>query len=175
MSIAIAGAGATDPRVVSFLANASKEAQLAYLFGQALSAQAVYLAANPANRSTLVTQSEGLNDVELRTAITIDDTALTGALLPAVQPFPFGAVKLTDAAATGAVATLLALPSLESQIVSLAITLQTEEKAYNLANPTTPVNRISLSPDYDANFVGIVALLPLSPSSTGRPIVPYLP
>lgn len=175
MSTPITGAAATNPRVVAFLAFTSKEAQLAYLVSELLAAQVAYTATNPASTLNRVSIVEGIRDAVFGVALPISGTAVSDTLLNAVQPTEFGAVKLTDPAATGDVAALLALPTLEKQITSLAVTLQNEEFAYNTANPAAQFNRVTFAPDYDDLFVGITATLPLATSATSRPVLAYLP
>lgn len=175
MSSPIAGGAATNSTVVEFLGLTSKEAQFALLCNLFLTAQTTYNTTNPANSVIRVSIEEDLADVVIRTAFKQSDTAASQTLVAGVIASEFPATKLTDAAATGDVAALIALPTLEAQILSLAVTLQSEETAYNVANPTLPVNRMTIGPNFDNRSTAIVATLPLSPSATSRPVIPYLP
>lgn len=178
MATPITGAGATDPTVIEFLASASIEAQFAYIANKYLTAQATYNTANPVQAVNRVTIIEGNTDVQIRLGLPLANNAASLALVAAVDVSEFSPIKLTDGAATGAVATLIALPSLEAQIAILAVQLQDLEMTYNATltvGTGTPLNRVTLTPNYDSRFFGIVATLPLQSSATSRPVAAYLP
>lgn len=63
------------------------------------------------------------------------------------------------------------LDSLEKQAAYMFVELQARENLYNQTNPTTPQNRITVTPNYDANQVGFQAVLPLNVEAVGQTIV----
>lgn len=63
------------------------------------------------------------------------------------------------------------LNNLEQQVAFVLIQLQARENIYNQANPDTPQNRVTVSPNYDSNQLGLQAVLPLAPSAVTGTIV----
>jgi len=69
--------------------------------------------------------------------------------------------------------------SLEGQAVEILSNLQQAEKAYSVANPNTPENRVSISPNVEGNEITFSATLPATFSVVGGAITQtataYLP
>lgn len=69
--------------------------------------------------------------------------------------------------------------SLEGQLLEIALKMELAEQAYNTANPNTPVNRISLSPNVETSEITISVTLPVVTSGVGAAITQtvanYLP
>jgi hypothetical protein len=69
--------------------------------------------------------------------------------------------------------------TLEGQVLELARQLQAGEQAFNTANPNTPVNNATLTPDLEGQTIAIAINLPIAVSGTGNQLTvaatPYLP
>ena len=69
--------------------------------------------------------------------------------------------------------------TLEGQAVEVLSKLQQAEKAYSVANPNTPENRVSISPNVEANEITFSVTLPATFSVVGGAITQtstaYLP
>ena len=67
----------------------------------------------------------------------------------------------------------------EGQALQIASRLQIAEAAYNIANPETPVNNVTISTDIEANLLLITMSLPITVSEVSGTLtsttVPYLP
>jgi len=164
-----AGDTVTNAQVTEFLALATAEQQLIYVFDQAVAAQAAYNTTDPApdplvNRVGVVPGATGMG-AQIRAGLS--ETAPTELLYEATTDIGVGesalAIEAGDTVTNADLNTFLAL-TLAGQIVYLATKIQAAESAYNTANPETPVNVVSVTPNYDQNSVAVSALLPLAGS-----------
>ncbi|HEY9762799.1 MAG TPA: hypothetical protein V6D07_09745 [Trichocoleus sp.] len=179
--VTAAGDAVADPTLTAFLAVPSAEAQLVFVAERLQTAQKTYNSTEPApdpliNRVAAIPQSAG---IAIQAAIPLAPGALSQIIYNAVTAIGVGATKIAaaggDVVTDATLTTFLGLASLEAQLVFLAARIQNAEQTYNTANPETPQNVITVSPNYDANQVGISALFPLAPAGLSSMVgaLPY--
>lgn len=164
-----AGDTVTNAQVTEFLALATAEQQLIYVFDQAVAAQASYNTTDPAPDPLVnrVAVQPGASGMAAQIRANLTETAPSELLYEATLDIGVGesalAIEAGDTVTNAELNTFLGL-TLAGQIVFLAAKIQAEESAYNTANPDDPVNVISVTPNYDQNSVAVSALLPLAGS-----------
>jgi hypothetical protein len=161
-----AGDTVTNADLNAFLALATAEQQLIYTMDRAVAAQTAYNTTDPApdpliNRVAVVPNASGIA-AQLSSSIAANAPVL--AIHEATTTFGAGETALQTEAGdtvTNAELTEFLGLTLAGQVVYLAAKIQGEESAYNTANPDTPQNVVTVSPNYDQNTVGVSVLLPL--------------
>lgn len=157
----------TNADLNAFLALATAEQQLIFALDRAVAAQVAFNTSDPApdpliNRVAVVPSANGIG-AQLSSSITAD--APTRPIYEAATTFGAGesplAIEPGDTVTDTTLNEFLSL-TLAGQIVFLAATVQSAESAYNTANPTTPRNVVTVSPNFDQNTVGVSVLLPLA-------------
>jgi hypothetical protein len=164
-----AGDNVTNATVNDFLALATAEQQLIFVFDQVVAAQQTYNDTDPVpdpqlNRVAVQPSASGIG-AQMRADLT--ETAPTSLIYDATTTIGAGetaiAIEAGDTVTNADMNTFLGL-TLAGQVVFLASLIQSAESAYNTANPETPANVISITPNYDLNSVAVSALFPLAGS-----------